>query len=113
MLPPKLVRKPKRATRWRSQAHCTHVRGYACSVCGATAPIEVAHVRLGSGAGMGQKPDDHRVVSLCKDCHARQHQEGERTFWKGRDVEGLIAAFVKASPRRQQIEQVMREARHG
>lgn len=69
---------------------------------------EAAHVRLGSHCGMAQKPDDWRTVSLCRDCHAKQHT-GEATFWKGRDVEALIAAFIKASPKRREIEQVMRE----
>ena len=69
-------------------------------------------MRLGSGAGIGAKPDDFRAVSLCggpDGCHQRQHTIGERTFWQGKDVEGLISTFIKASPRRQQIEQVMRE----
>lgn len=72
------------------------------------AGIEAAHVRLGSHTGMGQKPDDWRVVSLCKDCHQRQHT-GEATFWKGRDVEALIAAFCHASPKRREIEAAKRE----
>lgn len=112
MLPARLAKAPKRATRWRSQAHCSFVRGFACSMCGATAPIEVAHVRLGSGAGMGQKPDDWRTVSLCggvDGCHARQHRVGEATFWRGKNVEALIAAFIEASPRKVQIKQAQRE----
>jgi hypothetical protein len=77
------------------------------------AGIEVAHVRMGSGAGVGQKPDDWRTVSLCKDCHALQHRMGERSFWDGRDVEALIRAFIYASPRRHEIEQAMRERGDG
>ncbi|MFS0771079.1 hypothetical protein [Sphingomonas sp. 1P08PE] len=116
MLPQRLPKKPKRATRWRSQAHCTFVRGFACSMCGAVAPIEVAHVRLGSGAGIGQKPDDWRTVSLCggrDGCHARQHRIGEATFWRGKDVEALIRAFIAASPRRAQIQQEQQERARG
>jgi hypothetical protein len=108
MLPPRIPKKPKRATRWRSQAHCNFVRGHACCACGSVQGIQVAHVRIGSGAGMGQKPDDWRTVSLCDVCHAVQHT-GERTFWRGIDVEQLIAEFIKASPKRQEIEQVRRE----
>jgi hypothetical protein len=107
-LPSRLPKKPKRDSRWRSQAHCNFVRDHACCTCGSTSAIEVAHVRIGSGAGMGQKPDDWRTVSLCKECHQRQHT-GERTFWQGKDVEALIRAFIAASPRRPQIEQAMRE----
>lgn len=112
MLPARIPKPPKRASRWRSQAHLSFVRKHACSMCGSTVNIEAAHVRLGSGAGIGQKPDDFRAVSLCggiTGCHASQHRFGEETFWRGKDVEGLIAAFIKASPRRAQIEQEMRE----
>ena len=81
------------------------------------AGVEVAHVRLGSGAGIGQKPDDWRTVSLCVACHRlsgpSQHNVGERTFWKGVDLEALIDAFIKASPKRQEIERVQRERSNG
>lgn len=102
-LPRKLPKAAKRTSRWRSRAHCDFVRGHACSVCDASAPIEVAHVRLGSGAGMGQKPDDWNTVSLCKPCHTRQHEVGEATFWRGRDIDGLIESFCKASPKAGEI----------
>jgi hypothetical protein len=109
MLPRRIPKPTKRATRWRSPSHCNFVRSHACCVCDSTAAIEVAHVRMGSGAGVGQKPDDYRTVSLCREHHQRQHNVGERTFWAGVDVEGLIAAFIKASPKRLEIEQAMRE----
>jgi hypothetical protein len=115
-LPARIPKKAKRASRWRSQAHCTFVRSFACSVCGETANIEVAHVRLGSGAGIGQKPDDWRTVSLCGGivgCHTRQHRVGEATFWRGRDVETLICEFIADSPRRAQIAQAQRERANG
>ena len=110
MLPRRIPKAPKRASRWRSQAHCNFVRSHECSYNGCSGrPIEVAHVRKGSGAGIGQKPDDWRAVSLCQFHHAMQHRVGEDTFWKGMDVEALIRAFIQASPRRQQIEQEMKE----
>jgi hypothetical protein len=115
-LPRRIAKEPKRATRWRSQAHAAFVRSHECCVPGCTArPIEFAHVRLGSGAGMGQKPDDWRGVSLCKAHHDEQHRLGEASFWRvaGQNPEALIAAFIKASPRRAQIEQAMRERAHG
>lgn len=112
MLPRRIPKQAKRSTRWRSQAHCNFVRSHECSVpgCGGR-PIEVAHVRNGSGAGMGQKPCDHRTVSLCRDCHDRQHSVGEVTFWKaaGVDPEALIEAFCKASPKSREIAQAKRE----
>jgi hypothetical protein len=100
----KLPKKAKRETRFRSQRHLNHVRGHACVVCDASAPIEAAHVRLGSGAGMGQKPHDYRALALCKDCHARQHTVGEATFWKACDPEAILAAFIRTSPVRREIE---------
>ena len=115
MLPPRIPRKPKRASRWRSQAHCNFVRSHACCVPGCTGrPIEVAHVRGGSGAGIAQKPDDFWAVSLCRDHHSEQHSVGEFTFWKsyfpdGRKPRELIDAFIKASPKRREIEAAIRE----
>jgi hypothetical protein len=69
-------------------------------------------VRLGSGAGVGQKPDDWRAVSLCQFHHSMQHSQGEATFWREfvrRDPEALIDLFIKASPKRREIEEIMRE----
>jgi hypothetical protein len=112
-LPRRIPKAPKRATRWRSQAHANFVRSHFCCVLGCDRrPIQVAHVRLGSGAGVSQKPDDWNTVSLCQHHHDEQHRIGERTFWKEvaqQDPEQLIAEFIKASPRRQEIEQVRRE----
>jgi len=126
MLPQRIPKKAKRASRWRSQAHCNFVRSHACSACGSTTNIEAAHVRLNGGAGIGQKPDDWRAVSLCAGpwancnsqlgCHDRQHRLGEQTFWQNwgrRDPETLIAEFIKASPKRREIEQVMKERAGG
>mgnify|MGYP002127708541 FL=1 len=62
---------------------------------------------------MGQKPHDWQTVSLCKECHTRQHSIGEATFWNAslhlRPVSALIEAFCKASPKAREI----REARNG
>ena len=74
-------------------------------------PIEVAHIRMGSGAGMGEKPSDYRAVPLCRDHHRRQHEIGERTFWAGIDLDTLLDAFCKASPKAAEIRQVRQE--HG
>lgn len=105
-LPPRIPKKAKRSSRWRSQAHCNFVRSHQCCAKDCTdLPIEVAHVRLGSGAGIGQKPDDWRTVSLCRSHHAMQHTIGEASFWAAqeRDVEELIDAFCKASPKAHEI----------
>lgn len=115
-LPPRIPRKPKRSTRWRSQAHLAFVRAHHCSMegcCGA--PIEAAHVRIGSEAGMSQKPDDFRAVSLCKYHHQLQHEVGELTFWAEYEasgqgtVEELIEAFCAASPKAREIAAIRKE----
>lgn len=75
-------------------------------------PIEAAHVRMGGGAGMGEKPHDWRAVSLCGDHHRQQHTIGEPSFWRnyqsatGETVEQLIDQFCKASPVAREIAQV-------
>jgi len=103
----KIPKKAKRASRWRSQAHLSHVRSHACVACDCDVRtmIEAAHVRIGSGTGMGQKPDDWRAVPLCKVCHAQQHEIGERTFWDrlALDPETVIVELIKGSPRRTEI----------
>ena len=120
MLPARAPKKQKRATRWKSQAHRRFVtKEFACAFRETVERVrEGAHVRIGSGAGVGEKPDDWRMVGLCggpEGCHARQHRVGERTFWAeyeaqhGQSVEDLIASLIKASPRRSEIEQEMRD----
>lgn len=100
----KIPKKAKRDGRFRSQRHLSHIRSHACVVCDAEAPIEAAHVRIGSDAGMSQKPHDYECVSLCKDCHQLQHTQGERTFWQGRDVQAIMGEFIRTSPVRREIE---------
>lgn len=111
MLPRKIPKEAKRQSRWKSPAHCNFVRGHACSVCGSMAGIEVAHVRYGSGAGMGQKPHDWFTVSLCKQCHTNQHSVGELTFWANYNINPftLAEAFAKASPKAAEIAAKKRE----
>ena len=64
---------------------------------------------------MGQKPDDWRTVSLCRECHAMQHTHGEDTFWEahekqtGQSVETLIAEFAAKSPKAAEIRAIQRE----
>jgi Protein of unknown function (DUF968). len=106
MLPRRIAKAPKRSSRWRSQAHCSFVRGHECVVPGChDRPIEVAHVRIGSGAGMGQKPDDFLTVSLCRGHHAEQHAIGEASFALRHrvDLAQLADAFAAASPRASEI----------
>lgn len=75
MLIPKYIR-------IRDKAHLYFVRSLPCLTCSAPPRSEAAHIRYGSNSGMGIKPDDNRVVSLCRECHHKQHTgRGELTFW--------------------------------
>lgn len=94
---------PNRTARFKSQKHRDYVRTFACCKCGETAGIEVAHVRLGTDGAMGRKPSDFYTVSLCKECHTRQHAVGEETFWRGHNVEALMEAFCETSPAKREI----------
>jgi len=110
--------------RWRGPAHTGWMtKTFACAMCGSVTNVVAAHVRKGSGAGMGQKPDDFRTVPLCDGpfanvhgeigCHTRQHNVGEDTFWQeyrdqhGQTVDELMASLCKASPKAADIARVM------
>ncbi|WP_448193001.1 DUF968 domain-containing protein [Azospirillum sp. sgz301742] len=86
----------------RCPGHLAFVRGHACCVTGpeCDGPIEAAHVRRGSGVGMGRKPDDNRAISLCRWHHQQQHAVGEAQFERlhGIDLEALAQAFARRSP---------------
>lgn len=102
MLPARIDRKSHRENIGkRSPGHCNFVRSHECSVPGCTSrPIEVAHVRLGTGGGMGVKPSDRWTISLCKTHHAEQHEVGERTFstYYQIDMKALAFEFARKSP---------------
>lgn len=100
-LPARIDRKSHRENEnKRSPGHRAFVRRHACSACGSHAPIECAHVRTGTGGGMGVKPSDRWCISLCKTCHQEQHRIGERAFEKrwNIDMKAIAEAFAKASP---------------
>ena len=102
----KIAKEKKGGARWRSPAHLNHVRSHACVTCDASAPIEAAHVRIGSDAGMGRKPSDYYAVPLCKSCHGLQHQMGERSFWGDVQIDPreVMAELIATSPKRREIE---------
>lgn len=107
-LPPKLPKKSNRSNRWRSQSHLNFVRNHCCSVPDCVGrPIEVAHLRVGSDAGMSRKPSDWFTISLCRLHHSEQHCLGEKTFAERHqiDLHALAKAFCDASPKRFEIVQ--------
>lgn len=115
MLPRRIPKEKKQSLRWRSQAHCSFVRSHECCVPGCTArPIEVAHVRRGSDAGMGRKPSDYFTVSLCggpEGHHSEQHRLGEQSFERryAIDLLALAREFAEASPKAAEIRRVRQE----
>jgi hypothetical protein len=84
-------RMPKPDLRRRVQ-HLAFVRQLPCVACGKAAPSEAAHVRTGTDGGTGMKPSDRYALSLCADCHARQHRIGELTFWSVLRIDPLNVA---------------------
>ena len=101
MLPPRIQRKSDKADRGRrSPAHRAWIRGHCCSACGSDVAIECAHVRNGTDGGTGIKPSDIWCISLCAECHRKQHQWGEGTFERHHKInmKALAEAFAKASP---------------
>ena len=86
----------------RCPGHLAFVRGHACSVAGpdCDGPVEAAHVRRGTGAGMGTKPDDGWTISLCRWHHHQQHAVGEVQFERmhGIDLKALAQEFARRSP---------------
>lgn len=81
--------------------HRAWVRRHACSVRGCSRdPIECAHVRIGTDAGIGIKPSDRWTISLCAFHHREQHLLGERRFATRYEIDLriLAAEFARRSP---------------
>lgn len=101
-LPSRIDRKSHRENAGkRSPGHCNFVRSHNCSVIGCEGrPIEVAHVRLGTGGGLSVKPADRWTISLCRDHHSEQHSIGEKSFAKrySLDLKMLAMEFARQSP---------------
>ena len=55
---------------------------------------------------MGHKPSDRWTISLCRDCHSRQHQIGEQSFEAEHKInlKALAAEFFARSPHRFKLE---------
>jgi hypothetical protein len=82
-------------------AHRAWVRKHSCSVPGcARMPIEAAHVRKDTHAGLSLKPSDRWVISLCAHHHREQHNVGERAFERrySIDLAALAQEFARRSP---------------
>lgn len=97
------VERIQSAHRIRSPGHLKFVREHSCVVKNCNGrPIEAMHVRLGSHAGMGQKPSDDATVSGCSAHHLELHRTGEATFQAKYELDllALAAEFASKSPHR-------------
>lgn len=102
-LPPRRPSKSDKAEKGREcPQHRAWVKLHACSACGSFEGIECAHVRTGTDGGTSLKPSDKWCLSLCRDCHARQHQIGEASFEREHsiDMKMLAQLFASRSPHR-------------
>jgi hypothetical protein len=100
-LPPRISMARNRASTRECPAHRAWVRRHKCSVTGCeTLPVECAHVRKGTDGGVGLKPSDRWVISLCRNHHAEQHRLGEVEFSKvhGLNLVTLASEFARQSP---------------
>lgn len=64
----------------RNPDHLSWIRTLSCTVPGCTDPSVAAHVRQGTGGGMGLKPPDEWSVPLCHAHHSEQHAIGHLAF---------------------------------
>lgn len=107
-----IVRNPDRI---RSNAHLQFVRGFECVAVKSGAcegPIQACHIRDGSHAGMGQKPDDDLTFPACAKHHARQHALGEAKFEMeyGVDLRRLAGDLAWLSPALRRLARAQQEA---
>ena len=54
---------------------------------------------------MGMKPSDRWTISLCAECHRKQHQWGEGTFERHHKInmKALAEAFTAKSPHKAKL----------
>lgn len=104
--PSRLPRPTPKADKRHCQAHRAWVRRHRCSVPGCRqGPIDCAHVRTSSNAGIGMKPADCWTISLCRAHHEEQHRIGQAAFELryGLDLIELSKEFARRSPFRKRF----------
>jgi hypothetical protein len=74
--PPAQLRSGKHLAWLRTQrCLCHSLRDHRCE-----GPVQAAHVRRNTDAGLSAKPSDCWTVPLCHAAHSLQHQIGEQPF---------------------------------
>lgn len=109
VFPPRTAKAPAKRNLRNCAAHRAWVRRHSCSVRGCRGtPIECAHVRSGTDAGMGLKPSDRWAISLCLYHHREQHSLGETAFQEkySMDLIQMAIEFARRSPHRLRLFQV-------
>lgn len=87
MRPPPRITRPvatgkRKPNQRRAVAHLSFVREIGiCLACGAERHCQAMHIRNRTDGGVGLRPSDRFSVPGCSECHARQHRDGEITFW--------------------------------
>ena len=68
----------------KNPRHLKFIRTLPCSKCISPPLNQATHVRKYKDGGTGLKPSDMFTVPLCHNCHHKQHNVGELTFWGDR-----------------------------
>jgi hypothetical protein len=66
--------------KFESEKYRRWIASLPCCVSGVEG-TQAAHIRSGTGGGMGFKPSDAWCVPLSPEQHRIQHEIGETTFW--------------------------------
>ncbi len=84
----------------RDRKYLDSLRELKCVIC-RKSPCDPAHVRYGSGGGMGLKPGDDCALPLCHEHHMEQHRIGEIIFWLKyiTEYDSLLLGCVRALAR--------------
>ena len=102
-------KQPRERAKRTCAGHRAWVRRHDCSVRGCKRlSIECAHVRSGTGGGVGLKPSDRWAISLCEFHHREQHRIGERAFQAKHSLDlcALAQEFAQRSPYRLKLVQL-------
>ena len=106
VLPRYKAKGPRRCANRNCAGHRAWVRRHDCCVRGCRrTTIECAHVRSGTGGGIGLKPSDRWAISLCDVHHREQHLLGEKAFGQKHslDLVCLALEFARRSPFRPKL----------
>lgn len=84
----------------RCPRHLAWIRTLPCAIPGCRSKAQAAHVRMGTGGGMGMKPPDRWSIPLCCVHHYEQHRTGHKAFDAkyGIDLREIAESLARRSP---------------